>query len=119
MSMDMAVVSMEMAPGAISHPDRVLEHRLLSPEIGLRWWQRCRTFHRRRLDDLGFSSRREYIGESAMSEGGLGPTPGGGAARGHPCHQVVWPPPGSPQSLLWTPSHVGKNRRFGFCFVQF
>jgi hypothetical protein len=54
-----------------------------------------------------------------MSEGGLGPTPGGGAARGYPCHQVVWQPPGPPQSLLWTPSHVGKNRRFGFRFVQF
>jgi hypothetical protein len=33
--MKMAVESMEMAPGAIPHPDRVLEQRLLSPEIGL------------------------------------------------------------------------------------
>jgi hypothetical protein len=33
--MEMAVESMEMDPGAISHPDRVPEQRLLSPEIGL------------------------------------------------------------------------------------
>jgi hypothetical protein len=25
----------------------------------------------------------------------------------------------SPPSLLWTPSRVGKNRNFGFCFIQF
>jgi hypothetical protein len=37
----------------------------------------------------------------------------------HPRHQVVWPSPGPPPSLLWTPSRVGENRRFGFCFVQF
>jgi hypothetical protein len=30
-----ATASMEMAPGALPHPDRVLEQRLLSPEIGL------------------------------------------------------------------------------------
>jgi hypothetical protein len=36
-----------------------------------------------------------------------------------PRHQVVWPPPGPPPSLLWTPSRVGKNRNFGLCFVQF
>jgi hypothetical protein len=37
-SMEMAVEameSMEMAPGALPHPDRVPEQRLLSPEIGL------------------------------------------------------------------------------------
>jgi hypothetical protein len=32
---------------------------------------------------------------------------------------MVWLAPGSPPSLLWTPSRVGKNRNFGFCFVQF
>jgi hypothetical protein len=30
-----AMESMEMAPGALPHPGRVLEQRLLSPEIGL------------------------------------------------------------------------------------
>jgi hypothetical protein len=33
--MEMAVESMEMALGAIPHPGRVPEQRLLSPEIGL------------------------------------------------------------------------------------
>jgi hypothetical protein len=32
-----AMESMEMAPGALPHPDRVLEQRVRSPEIGLRW----------------------------------------------------------------------------------
>jgi hypothetical protein len=31
-----AMESMEMAPGALPHPGRVPEQRLLSPEIGLR-----------------------------------------------------------------------------------
>jgi hypothetical protein len=30
-----AMESMEMVPGALSHPSRVLEQRLLFPEIGL------------------------------------------------------------------------------------
>jgi hypothetical protein len=38
---------------------------------------------------------------------------------GHPRHPMVWLPPGSPPSLLWTPSRVEKNRNFGLCFVQF
>jgi hypothetical protein len=33
MAMKMAVESMEMAPGAISHPGRVPEQRLLSPNF--------------------------------------------------------------------------------------
>jgi hypothetical protein len=36
-----------------------------------------------------------------------------------PHHGMAWPPSGPPPSLLWTPSRVGKNRNFGFCFVQF
>jgi hypothetical protein len=38
---------------------------------------------------------------------------------GHPRHPMVCQPPGPPPALLRTPSHVGKNRRFGLCFVQF
>jgi hypothetical protein len=77
-----------MAPGAIPHPGRVPEQRLLSPEIGLRWWWHCGTFRGRRLDNLGFSHRRDFIGGRAMSEGGQGAhtTPwrgqrGGGTTR--------------------------------------
>jgi hypothetical protein len=33
--MEMVVESMEMASGAIPHPGKVPEQRLLSPEIGL------------------------------------------------------------------------------------
>jgi hypothetical protein len=36
-----------------------------------------------------------------------------------PCHPMVWLALGSPPSLLWTSSRVGKNRNFGFCFVRF
>jgi hypothetical protein len=34
-------------------------------------------------------------------------------------HPMVWPAPGPRPSQLWTPSRVGENRNFGFCFVQF
>jgi hypothetical protein len=70
--MKTAVESMEMAPRAIPHPSRVPEQRLMSPEIGLRWRQRCGTFYGWILDYLGFSPMREYIGRRAMSEGGPG-----------------------------------------------
>jgi hypothetical protein len=30
-----------------------------------------------------------------------------------PRHPMVWPAPGCPLSLLWTPSRVRKNRNFG------
>jgi hypothetical protein len=117
--MEMAVESMEMALGAIPRPGRVSKQRLLSPKIGLRCWWRCGTFRGRRLDNLGFSPRREYIGGRAMLEGGPGAhtTPWRGQ-RGLR-HQVVWLPPGPPPSLLWTLSHVRKNRNFRLRFVQF
>jgi hypothetical protein len=82
--MKMAVESMETAPGAIPYPGRVPEQRLLSPEIGLRWRQRCGTLSGKTPIDLGFSRRRLYIGGGAISEGTRGPTPSGGAARGGP-----------------------------------
>jgi hypothetical protein len=117
--MEMAVESMEMAPGAIPCPGRVPKQRLLSPEIGLRWWRRCGTFHGWRLDSLGYSRQRDFIDGRAMSEGGQGAhtTPWRGQRGMH--HQVVWLPPSPPPSLLWTPSRVGKNRNFGLRFVQF
>jgi hypothetical protein len=112
--MEMVVESMKMAPGAIPCPGRVPEQRLLSPEIGLWWWRRCRTFYGRRLVDLGFLHQRDFIGGRAMSEGGQGahttPWCGQRGAR----HQVVWLHPGPPLSLLWTLSHVGKIGTLGF-----
>jgi hypothetical protein len=63
-----ATASMEMAPGALPHPGRVPEQRLLSPEIGLRWWRRCGNVLGKTLIILGFSVGRLYIGEEAASE---------------------------------------------------
>jgi hypothetical protein len=65
-----AMESMEMAPGALPHPGKVPEQRLLSPEIGLRQWRRCRTLLGETLIDLGFLRRRLLIDEGAMA-----PTP--------------------------------------------
>jgi hypothetical protein len=56
-SMETAVESMEsmeMAPGALSHPDRVPELRLLSPEIGLQLQQRYGTLLGKTPIYLGF-----------------------------------------------------------------
>jgi hypothetical protein len=82
MSMEMAVESMEMAPGAIPCPGRVPEQRLLFPKIGLRRRRCCGTLSGKSTIPLGFSHRRNYIGGRAMSGGGPGATPPGGAARG-------------------------------------
>jgi hypothetical protein len=70
--MEMALESMAMALGAIPYPSRVPEERLLSPEFGFRWRQRCGTFCGRTSIDLGFLLRSEFIGRGAMSEGGPG-----------------------------------------------
>jgi hypothetical protein len=70
--MKMSVELMEMAPGAIPHPGRVPEQRLLSPKTRLRWRRCCRTFHGWMPTPLGFSCRRQFIGGRAMSVGARG-----------------------------------------------
>jgi hypothetical protein len=118
-SMDMAVESMEMmemAPGAIPCPGRVLEQRFLSPEISLRRRWRCGTLSGKMLID---SRRRIYIGGGVMSEGTRGPTPCGGAAKGRGCHPIVWPPPGPPSDSSLDSVSCQGNRNFRLCFVQF
>jgi hypothetical protein len=117
--MEMAVESMEMALGEIACPDRVPEQRFISPEIGLRWRRCCGTFLGETPIDLGFLRQRDYIGGRAMSGGGPGATPPGGATGGGVHHPMVCLPPGPPLSPLWTPSRVGENRNFGLRFVQF
>jgi hypothetical protein len=119
MVMKMAVESMEMALGAIPRPGRVPEQRFMSPEIGLRRRRRCETLSGKTPIDLGFSRRRDYIGEGAMSEGTQGPHTTGWHDQGHPRHHLVWLPPGPSPSLLWTLSHAGTNRNFGLRFIQF
>jgi hypothetical protein len=119
-SMETAVEAMEIAPGALSYPGRVPEQRLLSPEIGLQWRQRCGTFLGKTPIDLGFGVGRPYIGGEAASEGGQGP------------HTIGWHVPvatratmwcGGPLAPLWLSFGLrlasGKNRRFGLRFVQF
>ena len=101
--MEMVVESMEMAPGAIPRPGRVPEQRLLSHESCLRRRRSYGTFHGRRLDNLGFSRRRDIIGGRAMSGGGPGAhtLPGRGLGRGAPRGGVAtswgccFPPSGS------------------------
>jgi hypothetical protein len=62
--------SMEMAPGALPHPGRVPEQRLLSPKICLRQRQHCGTVLGKMPIVLGFSVPRLLIGEKAASEVG-------------------------------------------------
>jgi hypothetical protein len=67
-----------MAPGALPHPSRVPEQRLLSPEIRRRWPRSYGTLSRKLPIPLGFSVPRLYIGEGASSGGNQGLlTPGG------------------------------------------
>jgi hypothetical protein len=61
-----------MAPGALPHPGRVPEQRLLSLEIR-RWRRRsCRTVSKKSPIVLGFSIGRLLIGEGVSSGGGPG-----------------------------------------------
>jgi hypothetical protein len=82
---------MEMAPGAIPHPGKVPEQRLLSPETCLRQRRCCRTFRGSRLVDLGFSRRREFIGVRAMSKGTRG------------AHTIRWSSQGARHPMVWAP----------------
>jgi hypothetical protein len=91
-----AMESMEMAPGALPHPGRVPEQRLLSPEIGLRRRRLCGTFlGKKRRTILGFDVERLYIGGEATLEGGQGVR-----------HPLVWWVPGPPPALLQSLSCV-------------
>jgi hypothetical protein len=94
--------------GALPHPGRVPEQRLLFPKIGLRWRRRCGTFLGKTPTDLGFSLWRLYIGKGAISEDGQGPHTIGWRTLGV-THATRWcgcplPPP---PTLLWTLSRVG------------
>jgi hypothetical protein len=56
-----ATVSMEMAPGALPHPGRVPEQKLLSPEIH-RWRRRsCGTLSRKNTNRFRVSELRGFI----------------------------------------------------------
>jgi hypothetical protein len=109
---------MEMAPGAIPHPGRVPEQRLLSPEIGLRQRRCCGTLLGETPIDFGFSRQRLYIGGGAMSE----------SIR--VAHTITWRSLGGTHAIAWcgqplAPLHFffglclvsGENKNFGLRFV--
>ena len=114
MAMEMAVESMEMAPGAIPRPGMVPEQRLLSPESRLRRRRRYGTFRGFLLGCLGFSTRRHLIGEEATRGGARGAhtTPGRGLA---------WPAPRLYENgLFWSiRSRIGPNFRSRIISIKF
>ena len=65
--MEMAVESMEMAPGAIPRPGRVPEQRVLSPESCLRWRRRSGPVEEILHTVLGFLVWGVFVGERAKS----------------------------------------------------
>jgi hypothetical protein len=102
---------MEMAPGALPHPGRVLEQRLLSPEICLRRRRSYGTILEILLTPLGFSVPRLYIGEGASSGGcqGLLTHRGRGQDQGRATLVCGWPlaPSGSLLVLVLCSGKIG------------
>jgi hypothetical protein len=101
-----------MAPGALPHPGRVPEQRLLSPEIRRRRRWTCGTLSGNLPIVLGFSFRRLFIGGGTASEGHQGglTTPGRGQeGGGAPPHgePTLWPPSGSLLVLVLRPGKIG------------
>jgi hypothetical protein len=109
-----------MAPGALPHPGRVPEQRLLSPKI--RRWQRqsCGTLSGKLPILLGFFVRRLLIGEGASSEVDQGGLTMGGCGQGLGRAPSWCGQPLAPLRLSFgLRSSSRKNRSSGTCFVQF
>ena len=117
--MKMAVVSMEMTPGAIPRSGGAPEQRLLSPETCFRYGGGYETLHGISSGVLGFSHLGAYIGEWAMSVESRGGVPTWRCGQGVAHAPRVWAPCGPPSSLLRTPGSRWKNKNVAFCFVQF
>jgi hypothetical protein len=66
-----------------------------------------------------FSPRRIYRRKGGVRRWAKWPHHLVAWARGRPCHPMVRLAPGSPPSLLWTPSHVGKIRSLAFVSSNF
>jgi hypothetical protein len=118
--MKMAVESMKMAPGAIPHPDRVPEQRLLSLETRLQWRQCCGTFRGWMPIDLGFS-RWGVIYRRKGEVGGRprGPHHAVALLEVGLCHPVVRPPPGSSPVPFGLHVHDRKIGTSGFVLSNF
>jgi hypothetical protein len=109
-----------MAPGALPHPGRVLEQKLLSPEICLGWRRRCRNVLGKTLIPLGFSVPRLYIGEGATSGGCQGALTHRGRGQGPGRATLLCGALVAPIRLLFGSLEASVNFwTFGFCFVQF
>jgi hypothetical protein len=102
-----------------SSPAGCREELLDPPDLASMTAAACSMFRRKLIEGLGFPHRGEYIAGGAAQEVGQAASPPGGAGQGLAAPPYGVAGPWSPTSLLWTPSHVGKNRNFGFCFVQF
>jgi hypothetical protein len=86
------------------------EELLDPPDLASMKAAACSRFHGKLIGPLGFSRRGEYIGGRAASGGGPGGSPPGGAGQGFWLRRPrVWPGPGPPPSLLWTPTRVWKK----------
>jgi hypothetical protein len=100
-----------MAPGALPHPGRVPEQRLLSPEICLRWRRCCGTVVGKTPIDLGFGLRKALN----RRRGGVRGPPGGPhhpwarPGGGRPSHGVpsLWPPSDSRSVFGPLPEKIG------------
>jgi hypothetical protein len=111
---------MEMASGALPHPSRVPEQRLLSPEIHRRRRQSCGTLSGKLPTPLGFSVPRIYIGEGASSGGCQGALTMGGRGQGPGRAALLCGALMAPLHLLFGSLESSMNFwTFGFCFVQF
>jgi hypothetical protein len=109
-----------MAPGALPHPGRVPEQRLLSPEICLQRRRRCGTILEISPILLGFSVPRLYIGEGASSGGCQGALTMGGRGQGLGRAPLLCGRPLAPLRLSFGLRYsFGKNKTSGTCFVQF
>jgi hypothetical protein len=109
-----------MAPGALPHPGRVPEQRLLSPETRRQRQRSYGTLSEKLPIFLGFSVGRLLIGEGASSGGDQGGLTIGGRGQGLG-HAPSWcGQPLAPLRLSFgLRSSSGKNRSSGTCFVQF
>jgi hypothetical protein len=102
---------MEIAPGALPHPGRVPEQRLLSPEIHHRRQRSCGTLSGKLPIVLGFSVGRLLIGEGASSGGNQGGLTIGGRDQALGCAPdgvgSLWPPSGSRSVFGPLPGKIG------------
>ena len=93
--------SMEMAPGAIPRPGRVLEQRLSVPRILSAMVAALRNVLWTEADCFRvFVSERMYRRKRRREAVPEGPTPPLGAALNGPCLGCVWPPRGTYATIL-------------------